>query len=51
MIMDMLHEKKAKWESMKGKNHDVTHENFIGDVVLTYEWIIGDIEKMLSRLS
>lgn len=53
MILDMLNSNKEKWESLKTDSNscqDVTHENFITDVLWTIEYIRNEIEK-LSRLS
>lgn len=37
----------AKWKELKKKgSYDVTHENFLDDVILVYEWVLNDIEKM-----
>lgn len=39
--------KLAKWKEYKEKGHqDVTHENFVDDVILVYEWVLNDIERM-----
>ena len=46
-ILKMLDLKKSQWLELKGKNHDVTHENFIEDVILTLDWVILDVEKFL----
>ena len=45
-VLKMLDLKINKWRELKGQRQDVTHENFIDDVILVYEWVIGDIEKM-----
>ena len=45
-ILEMLSLKKNKWYELKGKDHDVTHENFIDDVILVLDWVIDDIEKL-----
>jgi len=44
-ILKMLDLKKNKWSELKGKGHDVTHENFIDDVLLVLDWMIKDIEN------
>ena len=46
-----LENQKSKWMEIKGKDRkgkgqDCTHENFIDNVLLVYEWILSDIEKM-----
>lgn len=39
--------KLARWKELKEKgNHDVTHENFIDDVILVYQWVLRDVERM-----
>jgi len=35
-----------RWKQIKNKDQDVTQENFIDNVILVYEWIIGDLERM-----
>lgn len=37
---------KCKWLEIKGKEQDVTQENFIDNVILVYDWIMSDVEKM-----
>lgn len=38
--------KLAKWKEYKEKGQqDVTHENFIDDVILVLGWVITDIEN------
>lgn len=44
-LLKMLALKKNKWQELKGKEYDATHENFISDVLLVYDWVINDIEK------
>lgn len=39
--------KLARWKELKEKgHHDVTHENFIDDVILVLGWVLNDIAKM-----
>jgi len=38
--------KKNKWLEIKGRDHDVTHENFISDVIWVLDWVMNDIETM-----
>jgi hypothetical protein len=45
-ILKMLDLKKNKWSELKGKGHDVTHENFIEDVLLVLDWLIYDVENL-----
>ena len=45
-ILNMLDSHKRKWEEIKGPDQDVTHENFIDNVLLVLDWVIKDIEKM-----
>lgn len=45
-IIKMLDTNANKWRDLKGHEQDVTHENFIDNVILVYEWIIRDIERM-----
>jgi hypothetical protein len=41
--------KLSRWKELKEKgHHDVTHENFIDDVILVLGWVVGDIEKYES---
>ena len=37
---------KNKWLAIKGHDQDVTQENFIDNVLMVYEWIISDVERM-----
>ena len=45
-IIKMLDTNASKWRELKGREQDVTHENFIDNVILVYEWIIRDVERM-----
>ena len=45
-VLKMLDLNINKWSELKGQNHDVTHENFIDDVILVYKWVLGEVEKM-----
>jgi len=45
-ILELLNLKKYKWQELKGKPQDVTHEDFINNVIWTYNDIIRDIENM-----
>ena len=45
-ILTMLDLNKSKWLEIKGNEQDITRKNFIDNVILVYEWIIGDVEKM-----
>ena len=45
-LLEMLNEKKNMWRSLKKEGQDVTHENFIDDVVLALEWVIDGVEKL-----
>ena len=47
-LIKRLDMEKDKWKAIKGhnQNQDVTQENFIDNVILIYEWIIKDVEKM-----
>ena len=45
-LIGMLSLKSEQWKELKGQHQDVTHENFIDNVLLVYEWIIRDIERM-----
>lgn len=45
-ILKKLSLDKCKWLEIKGKKQDVTHENFIDNVILVYDWIMSDIAKM-----
>jgi len=47
-LLKMLDLKKSKWCELKGKNQDVTHENFIDDIILAFDWIINDVENLTS---
>jgi len=42
--------KKSKWMEIREKERmgeqNVTHENFINDVILTLDWIINDVTNM-----
>lgn len=46
-VMEMIGLNINKWTELKGKgSYDVTHENFIDDVILVYQWVLRDIEQM-----
>ena len=45
-LVSKLLMEKNKWLAIKGHDQDVTQDNFIDNVLLVYEWIISDIEKM-----
>ena len=47
-LIRKLYMEKDKWRAIKGhdSNQDVTQENFIDNVILIYEWIISDVERM-----
>lgn len=38
--------KKSKWCEIKDKSQNVVQEDFINNVLLVLDWVIGDIEKM-----
>lgn len=40
--------KLSRWKELKDKEQDVTHENFIDDVILVLGWVLNDIEKYES---
>lgn len=44
-ILKMLDLKKNKWNALRNKEQNVTHENFVEDVVLVLDWIMRDIEN------
>lgn len=46
-ILKMLDLKKCKWGELKGKEQNTVNENFVDDVLLVLDWVIGDIEKMV----
>ena len=45
-IINKLIMEKEKWMAIKGHDQDVTQDNFIDNVLLVYEWIISDVERM-----
>lgn len=45
-VLEMLSLKKNQWLELKGKEQDLTHENFVDNVILTINWIMSDIERM-----
>ena len=45
-IISKLTMEKEKWMAIKGHDQDVTQDNFIDNVLLVYEWIISDVERM-----
>lgn len=45
-ILKMLDLKKNKWSSLKGKEQDVTQENFVDNVILVLDWVIDDVESL-----
>ena len=46
VIVNKLLMERNKWLAIKGHDQDVTQDNFIDNVLLVYEWIISDVEKM-----
>lgn len=44
-LIDHFEKKIKEWKDLKGNHYDVTHENFIDDVILVYEWVLSDIKK------
>lgn len=44
-ILKMLDLKKNKWNALRNKEQNVTHKNFVEDVVLVLDWIMRDIEN------
>lgn len=45
-LLNILKAKKDAWRNLKGKEQDVTHENFIDNVLLALEWISDEVENM-----
>lgn len=46
-ILKMIDLNINKWSEMKARGtFDITHENFIDDVLLVYQWVQRDIEMM-----
>lgn len=45
-ILRMIDLHITRWSDLKGKEQDVTQENFIDNVLLVLEWIMNDIEKL-----
>ena len=45
-LIKRLDMEKDKWIAIKGHDQDVTQDNFIDNVILVYEWIISDVERM-----
>lgn len=45
-IVSKLIMEREKWMAIKGHDQDVTQDNFIDNVLLVYEWIISDVERM-----
>lgn len=45
-ILNMLDLKKAKWSELKSNEQDVTHENFIDNVLLVLDWVMKDVESL-----
>ena len=46
-VLKMIDLNINKWQEMKGRgSYDVTHENFIDDVILVYQWVLRDVERM-----
>ena len=45
-VLEMLSLKKAKWLELKGKEQDVTQENFVDSVLITLDWVMRDISNM-----
>ena len=45
-LLKKLDMEKDKWKAIKGHDQDVTQDNFIDNVILVYEWIISDVERM-----
>ena len=49
-LLKRLDMEREKWKAIKRHDQDVsqdvTQENFIDNVILIYEWVIKDVEKM-----
>lgn len=49
-LLKRLDMERDKWKAIKRHDQDgtqdVTHDNFIDNVILIYEWVISDIEKL-----
>jgi len=49
-LLKRLDMERDKWKAIKRHDQDVlqdvTHDNFIDNVILIYEWVIRDVEKM-----
>lgn len=45
-VLQMLSLEKNKWNDIKGKEQDMTQENFVDNVMLVLDWVMRDIEKM-----
>jgi len=49
-LLKKLDMERDKWKAIKRHDQDVsqdvTQENFIDNVILIYEWVIRDVEKM-----
>ena len=45
-LLKRLDMERDKWKAIKGREQDVTQENFIDNIILIYEWVISDIERM-----
>lgn len=44
-ILNMINEHKTRWTDIKGKDQDVTQENFIDNVLWTLDMIASDFER------
>lgn len=49
-LLKRLDMERDKWKAIKRHDQDVlqdvTQDNFIDNVILIYEWVIKDVEKM-----
>ena len=44
-ILNLINKHKDRWKSIKGNDQDVTHENFIDNVLWTLDMIACDFER------
>ena len=45
-VINLLRVRKDEWSKLKGKDQDVTQENFVDNVIWAFDYILKDLEKM-----
>ena len=44
-LLKVLDDKQKAWEHLKGKQYDVTQENFVSNVAFILSWVVDTVER------